>query len=132
MPPPYPTNAECGVRNAEWQGGRRQIGSADPVKRASGSGNRDQPNHTTCSGQPLSTNPTYSAFWSVFGVTCPRLQRLASSVGFGTTARVTPGKNLPDSGVTSEPVGCYATPAQLGGSSGICRTTRPVTCYEEA
>jgi hypothetical protein len=43
-----------------------------------------------------------------------------------------PGKNLPDSGVTSEPVGCYATPAQLGGSSGICRTTRPVTCYEEA
>src|ERR1039458_9140908 len=34
------------------------------------------------------------------------LQPLASSVGFGTTARVAPGKNLPDSGVTSEPIGC--------------------------
>src|ERR1017187_5120102 len=38
---------------------------------------------------------------------------------FGTTARVAPGKNLPDSGVTSEPAGCYAAPVQLGGSSGI-------------
>src|ERR1035441_7453572 len=27
-------------------------------------------------------NPTYSAFWRVFGVACLRLQRLASSVGF--------------------------------------------------
>src|ERR1017187_2402766 len=103
MPLPYPTNAECGVRNAEWQGGRRQIGSADPVKRASGSGNKNAPNHTTCSGQPLSTNPTYSAFWSVFGVTCPGLQRLASPVGFGTTAGVGARQNLPDSGVRPEP-----------------------------
>jgi hypothetical protein len=53
-------------------------------------------------------------------------------VGFGTTARVAPGKNLPDSGVTSEPVGYYATPAQLGGSGGIGGTPRPVTCYQEA
>ena len=64
--------------------------------------------------------------------TCLSLQPLASSVGFGTAARVASRKNLPDSGVISEPVGCYATPAQLGGSSGICRTIRPVTNYEEA
>src|ERR1039457_4049167 len=88
--------------------------------------------YTTCRGRSLSENPTYCAFRSIFAATCLSLQSLASSVGFGTTARVAPGKNLPDSGVTSEPVGCYATPAQLGGSSGICRTTRPVTCYEEA
>ena len=64
--------------------------------------------------------------------TCLSLQPLASSVGFGTTARVAPGNDLPDSGVTSESVGCYATPAQLGGSSRICPPTRPVSCYEEA
>src|ERR1039457_2830936 len=63
------------------------------MKRVSGTGNWDQPNHTTCSGRPLSTNATYSAFWSVFGVRCPKLQRLASSVGFGTTARLGPRKN---------------------------------------
>src|ERR1039457_4828727 len=88
--------------------------------------------YTTCRGRSLSENPTYCAFWSVFGATCLSLQPLASSVGFGTTARVAPGQNLPDSAVTSEPVGCYATPVQLGGGSGICRTTRAVTCYEEA
>src|ERR1039457_2273728 len=60
------------------------------MKRVSGTGNWDQPNHTTCSGRPLSENPTYSAFWSVFGVTCPRLQRLASSVGSGKTAPLGP------------------------------------------
>jgi len=27
-----------------------------------------------------------------------------------------PGKNLPDSDVSSEPKGCYATPAQLSAS----------------
>ena len=46
-------------------------------------------------------NPTYSAFWSVFGVTCLRLQRLVSPVGFGTTARLGPRENLPYSGVMS-------------------------------
>src|ERR1019366_559365 len=76
-------------------------------------------------------NPTYCAFWSVLGGPCLSLQPLASPVGFGTTARVAPGKNLLDSGIISAPVSCYATPAQLSGSSGICRTTRPVTCYEE-
>jgi hypothetical protein len=48
---------------------------------ASGIENWDQPRHTTCSGRTVWENPTYSAYWSVFGVTCPRLQRLASSVG---------------------------------------------------
>jgi hypothetical protein len=58
-----------------------------PARRASGMGNWDPPRHTTCSGRPLSRNPTYSAFWSGFGATCLRWQRLASSVGFGTTSR---------------------------------------------
>src|ERR1035441_3276574 len=91
-----------------------------------GTGNRGQPNYTTCGGWALSENPTYCAFWSVFGAACLSLQPMASSVGFGTTARVAPGKNLPDSGVTSEPVGCYATPAQLGGSSGFAAPLAPL------
>src|ERR1035441_7642602 len=70
--------------------------------------------HTTCRGRPIWENPTYSAFWSVFGATCPRLQRLASSVGFWTTARLTPRKNLPDSDVSSEPGGCYAAHHPVG------------------
>ena len=65
-----------------------------PARRASGIGNWDQPKHTTCRGWPIWENPTYSAFWSVFGVTCLRLQRLASSVGFGTTAGLGLRKNL--------------------------------------
>ena len=69
------------------------------------------------------------AFLALCASVCNRWPRRWVS---GTTARVAPGKNLPDSYVTSEPAGCYATPARLGGSSGICRTTRPVTCYEEA
>ena len=46
-----------------------------------GKGNWDQPKHTTCGGEPLPENPTYSAFWSGFGVRCLRLQRLTSPVG---------------------------------------------------
>jgi len=57
----------------------------------------------TCRGQPTWENPTYSAFWSGFGATCVRLQRVASSVGFGTTARLGPRKNGSYSGVTPEP-----------------------------
>src|ERR1017187_5562431 len=53
-----------------------------PARRASGIRNWDQPRHTTCRGRPIWAYPTYSAFWSVFGVTCLRLQRLAASVGF--------------------------------------------------
>ncbi len=95
---------------------RRQIGPACLARLASGKGNWDQPNHTTGSGLPPSKTPTYSAFWSVFGVTCLRMQRLASSVGFGATARLEPRRNLPDSDVSSEPEGCYATSDQLFAS----------------
>ena len=63
-----------------------------------GKGNWDQPKHTTCGGEPLPENPTYSAFWSGFGVRCLRLQRLASPVGFWTTARLGASQNLPTSG----------------------------------
>jgi hypothetical protein len=52
-----------------------------PARRASGIGNWDQPRHTTCRGRPIWPYPTYSAFWSVFGVTCLRLQWLASHLG---------------------------------------------------
>jgi len=62
------------LRPAEKQ--RPKIGPAYRARRASGTGNWDQPRHTACSGRPLSENPTYSAFWSVFGITCPRLQGL--------------------------------------------------------
>jgi hypothetical protein len=91
------------------QGVRRQIDPAYPrgtLLGASGIGNWDQPRHTTCRGRPIWENPTYSAFWSVFGVTCLRLERLASSMGFGTAGRLGPSKNLPYSGVTPEPVVC--------------------------
>src|ERR1035437_247307 len=89
-----------------------------PARRASGIGNRDQPRHTTCRGRPTWENPTYSAFWSVFGVTCLRLQRLAASVGSGRMARLAPRKNLPDSGVSSEPGGCYS-----------CQIEMSLTCF---
>ena len=88
---------------------------ANPARCASGIGIWDQPRYTTRRGRPIWENPTYSAFWSVFGVTCLRLQRLAASVGSGRTARLAPRKNLPDSGVSAEPGGCFATPAQLNG-----------------
>src|ERR1035441_6429930 len=42
------------------------------------------------------------------------MQRLASSVGFGTTARLAPRENLPDSDVSSEPGGCYAALHPVG------------------
>jgi len=51
--------------------------------------------HTTCRGWPIQANPAYRIFWTVFGATCLRLQRLASWVGFGTTAELRPRKNLP-------------------------------------
>src|ERR1035441_4935967 len=96
------------------QGVRRQIGPAYPARRTSGIGNWDQPKHTTCRGRLIWGNPTYSTFWRVFGVPCPRMQRLASSVGFGTTARLAPRENLPDSDVSSEPGGCYAALHPVG------------------
>ena len=70
------------------------------MKGASGKGNWDQPRHTTCGGLPLWEYPAYSDFWSVFGATCPRMQRLASWMGLGTTARLAPRQGrmmgLPD------------------------------------
>jgi hypothetical protein len=77
---------------SDVQGVRPSIGPAYPARRASGTGNWDQPRHTTCRGWPICENPTYSAFWSVFDVPCLRLQRLASSVGSGRTARWHPGR----------------------------------------
>ncbi len=62
---------------------RRQIGPACLARLASGKGNWDQPNHTTCRGWAIWEDPTYSAFWGVFGVTCLRMQRLTSLMGFG-------------------------------------------------
>ncbi len=55
---------------------------ADLERRASGSGNWDQPKPATCRGRPIRESPTYSASGSAFGVTCLRLQRLASPVSF--------------------------------------------------
>ena len=106
-----PSHFGCGVSRAvSWHlcafalVELRSFGPAYPARGASGTGNWDQPKHTTCRGRPIWENPTYSAFWSVFGATCLRLQRLASSVGFGTTAGLGPRKNLPYSGVvTPEP-----------------------------
>jgi hypothetical protein len=72
----------------------RQIGPPCPASRASGKGNWDRPKYTTCGGRAIREYPTYSAFWSVFGATCLRIQRLASSVCFGATARLGPRKNL--------------------------------------
>ena len=74
-----------------------------PARRASGKGHWDPPKHATCRGWPIYEYPTYSAFWSVLGVRCLRMQRLASAMGFRTTARLGPAKNLPYSGVTPEP-----------------------------
>jgi hypothetical protein len=51
---------------------------------------------------------------SVFGVTCLRLQRLASSVGFGTTVQLAPKKNLRVLRVT------YCKPGGSGSSDRFC------------
>ena len=69
------------------------VGPAYPARRASGIGNWDQSKHTTCSGRPVWENPTYSAFWRVFGVPCLRLQRLASPVGSGRRRDWDPGRS---------------------------------------
>jgi len=92
------TLAEACEKGESEDGGRQ--GPAYHARCVSGSGNWDQPNHTTCRGLPLLEYPTYSAFRSVFGATCLRLQRLALSSGFGTTVRLGPRKNLRYSGVS--------------------------------
>src|ERR1035438_5460722 len=96
------------------QGVRPEIGPAYPARRTSGIGNWDQPKHTTCRGRLIWENPTYSAFWSVFGATCLRLQRLASSVGFGTTAPL-------------GPIDAFAVsiPLRLPAAKAGCSTPKP-------
>jgi hypothetical protein len=103
-----PRSSDFRAASLNWP----DFSAALPARGASGIGNWDQPRHATCSGWPIRKSPTYSAFWSVFGVTCLRLQRLGAAMGFGTTARLAPRKNLPYSGVTTESVVSYATPAE--------------------
>jgi hypothetical protein len=67
----------------------------------------------------MSRNSRYSAFRSVFGATCLGLQWFSSSVGFGTTARLRPRKNMPGSGVSSELGRCYDTLASVTGPRGV-------------
>src|ERR1035438_3243235 len=106
------------------QGVRPEIGPAYPARRTSGIGNWDQPKHTTCRGRLIWENPTYSAFWSVFGAAYLRLQWLASSVGFGTTEGLGPRKNLPCSGVTPEPQHRPDPAARNPGCGAYCVCVR--------
>jgi hypothetical protein len=80
-----------------WQRYCRQLSEGQTAdwsnahgRRASWDWKSGQRKYTTCRGLGRSESPTYSAFCSVFGVTCLRLHPLASSVGFGTTVRVAP------------------------------------------
>ena len=50
--------------------------------------------HTIYRGRPRPKDPRYSGFQGILGVSCFRLQRLGSSVGFGTGTRMAPKKNL--------------------------------------
>jgi hypothetical protein len=86
------------------------VGRPTLARRTSGIGNWDQPNHTTCRDRPIWKNPIYWAFWRFLGVTCLRLQRLPSSMDFGTApARLRPRSTLPCRSVTQWLRGCYAT-----------------------
>ena len=117
--PSSAASAWCGVSLLSTTARRETVRFVrlTPARRASGIGNWDQPRPTTCRGRPLSENPTYSAFWSGFGVPCLSLQRLALSVGSGRTARLAPRKNLPYSGVRPEPgFGCWPRPRGGGPS----------------
>jgi hypothetical protein len=59
-----------------------------------GTGKHDPPEHTMRRGWRGPKSPRYSGFQGLFGVRCLRLQRLVSSVGFGTGTRMAPRKNL--------------------------------------
>jgi hypothetical protein len=117
-----------------WAGPRRISKAAATSHLASGIGNWDQSKHTTCRGWLIWENPTYSAFWSVFGATCLRWQRLASSVGSGRTARLAPRKNLADSDVRSDPGGCYVRRegpgSRTSARSGRWCGRQPVRCMQ--
>jgi hypothetical protein len=59
-----------------------------------GTGKPDPPKHTIYRGRPRPKDPRYSGVQGIFGVSCFRLQRLGSSVGFGTGTRMAPKNNL--------------------------------------
>jgi hypothetical protein len=59
-----------------------------------GNGKPDPPKHTIYRGRPHLKNPRYSGFQGLLGVSCLSLQRLGSSVGFGTRTRMASKKNL--------------------------------------
>ena len=50
--------------------------------------------HTIYRGRSHLKNLRYSGFRGLFGVCCLRLQRLGSSVGFGTGTREAPNKSI--------------------------------------
>src|ERR1035437_8135207 len=60
-------------------------------------------------------SPTYSAFWSGFGARCLRFQRLVSSLGFGTTARLGPGKTTDDETTGLQTTDCGIWKSEIGG-----------------
>ena len=82
-----------GQGDSEDRGQRSVRGGEADGKGGPGTGKPDPPKYTICGGRPIWDGPTYSAFRSVFGATCLRLQRLASSLGFGTAVRLGPRKN---------------------------------------
>jgi hypothetical protein len=56
--------------------------------------NRTRPSTLSIGAGLVRRNPKYSGFQAIFGVSCFRLQRLGSSVGFGIGTRMAPKKNL--------------------------------------
>ena len=74
-----------------WPGGSEDTAYE---KGGVGNGKPDPPKHTIYRGRPHLKNPRYSGFQGLLGVSCLSLQRLGSSVWFGTRTRVAPKNNL--------------------------------------
>jgi hypothetical protein len=85
------SNRRLVVRN--WARGGSRV-SADRKGRQ-GIGKPDQAKHTMYRGWPHPRNPRYSGFRGVFRVCCLRLQRLGSSLEFGTGTRMAPNTSFP-------------------------------------
>ena len=85
------SNRRLVVRN--WARGGSRV-SADRKGRQ-GIGKPDQAKHTMYRGWPHPRNPRYSGFRGVFGVCRLRLQRLGSSLEFGTGMRMAPNTSFP-------------------------------------
>jgi hypothetical protein len=102
------------IHGEEALGAAKDVGgfrvSADG-KGDSGTGKPDQAKHTICRGRPHPKNPRYSGFRGLFGVCCLRMQRLGSSVRFGTGTRVAPNKNPRKRGGSSRRLGVGDAPA---------------------